>query len=134
MVGSNVQVVSLFSGAKNSTVLMKVYLFAALLSVIASIIMTSRYNSAKVDLGSSYLLQSVSAAVLGGTEIQGGYGKVIGTVYAAIIFQMLSSGLNLLGVPRSIVNVIMGAILIFVLVLNFAKYKLDEKAQKTAVA
>lgn len=133
MVGSN-PVASLFSGINNSRVLMKVYLFAALLSVIASIIMTSRYNSAKVDLGSSYLLQSVSAAVLGGTEIQGGYGKVIGTVYAAIIFQMLSSGLNLLGVPRSIVNVIMGAILILVLVLNFAKYKLDEKAQKTAVA
>ncbi|MCM3651785.1 ABC transporter permease [Metabacillus litoralis] len=133
MVGSN-PVASLFSGVNNSRVLMKVYLFAALLSVIASIIMTSRYNSAKVDLGSSYLLQSVSAAVLGGTEIQGGYGKVIGTVYAAIIFQMLSSGLNLLGVPRSIVNVIMGAILIFVLVLNFVKYKLDEKAQKTAVA
>ncbi|QGQ44892.1 ABC transporter permease [Metabacillus sediminilitoris] len=133
MVGSN-PVASLFSGVNNSRVLMKVYLFAALLSVIASIIMTSRYNSAKVDLGSSYLLQSVSAAVLGGTEIQGGYGKVIGTVYAAIIFQMLSSGLNLLGVPRSIVNVIMGAILIFVLVLNFAKFKLDEKAQKTAVA
>ncbi|PEZ75484.1 ABC transporter permease [Peribacillus simplex] len=129
MVGSN-PIATLFSGVNNSTVLMRVYLYAALLATIASIIMTSRYNTAKVDLGSSYLLQSVAAAVLGGTEIQGGYGKVIGTVYAVIIFQMLSSGLNLMGVPRSIVTVMMGVILITVLVINFVKTKLDEKSQK----
>lgn len=129
MVGSN-PIASLFSGVNNSKVLMRVYLYAALLATIASIIMTSRYNSAKVDLGSSYLLQSVAAAVLGGTEIQGGYGKVIGTVYAVIIFQFLSNGLNLLGVPRSIVGVMMGVILIFVLVLNFVKGKVEDKRQK----
>ncbi|MFK4390113.1 ABC transporter permease [Bacillus sp. AFS026049] len=129
MVGSN-PIATLFSGVNNSKVLMRVYLYAALLATIASIIMTSRYNTAKVDLGSSYLLQSVAAAVLGGTEIQGGYGKVIGTVYAVVIFQMLSSGLNLMGVPRSIVTVMMGVILITVLVINFAKTKLDEKSQK----
>jgi simple sugar transport system permease protein len=129
MVGSN-PVASLFSGVNNSRVLMRVYLYAALLATIASIIMTSRYNTAKVDLGSSYLLQSVAAAVLGGTEIQGGYGKVIGTVYAVVIFQMLSNGLNLMGVPRSIVTVMMGVILITVLVINFVKMKLDEKSQK----
>ncbi|MCK1983486.1 MULTISPECIES: ABC transporter permease [Peribacillus] len=129
MVGSN-PIATLFSGVNNSKVLMRVYLYAALLATIASIIMTSRYNTAKVDLGSSYLLQSVAAAVLGGTEIQGGYGKVIGTVYAVVIFQMLSSGLNLMGVPRSIVTVMMGVILITVLVINFVKTKVDEKSQK----
>ncbi|MGW6301153.1 ABC transporter permease [Peribacillus butanolivorans] len=129
MVGSN-PIATLFSGVNNSRVLMRVYLYAALLATIASIIMTSRYNTAKVDLGSSYLLQSVAAAVLGGTEIQGGYGKVIGTVYAVIIFQMLSSGLNLMGVPRAIVTVMMGVILITVLVINFVKTKLDERSQK----
>lgn len=129
MVGSN-PVASLFSGVNNSKVLMKVYLYSALLAAIASIIMTSRYNTVKVDLGSSYLLQSVAAAVLGGTEIQGGYGKVIGTLYAVMIFQMISSGLNLMGVPRPIVTVIMGVILIAVLIINFIKVRADENKQK----
>ncbi|MEK4177084.1 ABC transporter permease [Aeribacillus sp. FSL K6-1305] len=129
MVGSN-PVASLFSGVNNSKVLMKVYLYSALLAAIASIIMTSRYNTVKVDLGSSYLLQSVAAAVLGGTEIQGGYGKVIGTLYAVMIFQMISSGLILMGVPRPIVTVIMGVILIAVLIINFIKVKADENKQK----
>ncbi|NNU84601.1 ABC transporter permease [Geobacillus sp. BMUD] len=131
MIGSN-PIATLFSGVNNSRVLLKVYLYASFLATIAAIIMTSRYNMAKVDLGSSYLLQSVAAAVLGGTEIQGGYGKVAGTIYAVIIFQVLSNGLNLLGVPRAIVNVIMGAILISVLVINFIKVKLEQKKKLQA--
>jgi simple sugar transport system permease protein len=129
MVGSN-PIATLFSGVNNNKVLMGVYLYAALLASVASVIMTSRYNMAKVDLGSSYLLQSISAAVLGGTDIQGGYGKVMGTIYAVVIFQVLGSGLNLLSVPSAIVSAIMGAILILVLVLNFVKAKLDEKSKK----
>jgi simple sugar transport system permease protein len=129
MVGSN-PVATLFSGVSNNKVLMGVYLYVALLASVAAVIMTSRYNMAKVDLGSSYLLQSISAAVLGGTDIQGGYGKVVGTIYAVVIFQVLGSGLNLLNVPSAIVSALMGAILILVLIFNFIKARLDEKSQK----
>ncbi|WP_019119867.1 ABC transporter permease [Brevibacillus massiliensis] len=126
MVGSN-PLATLFSGINTRRVLLRVYLFSALLASVASIIMISRYNSAKVDLGSSYLLQSVAAAVLGGTEIAGGYGKVMGTVFAVGVFQVLSNGLNLLGVPRTVVDMMMGLILILVLVLNFLSAKARQK-------
>jgi simple sugar transport system permease protein len=130
MYGNN-SVATLFSGIKNNRVLMKVYLFAGLLAAISAIIMTSRYNSVKVDLGSSYLLQSVAASVLGGTKIEGGYGKVMGTVYAVIIFLTLSNGLNLLGVHRAIVDVFIGVILISVLTLNFFSDKIKQKKDTT---
>jgi simple sugar transport system permease protein len=116
-----------FSGLNVKKVLMGVYLFSAFMAAIASIIMVSRYNSAKVDLGSSYLLLTVSAAVLGGTEISGGYGKVLGTVYAVGIFQVLSNGLNLLGIPRTVVDILMGVILIAVLTLNYFSAKMSHK-------
>ncbi|SES74702.1 simple sugar transport system permease protein/ribose transport system permease protein [Salinibacillus kushneri] len=128
MYGNN-EIATLFSGIRNSRVLMKVYLYVGLLAAISAIIMTSRYNSVKVDLGSSYLLQSVAAAVLGGTNIHGGYGKVIGTVYAVIIFQTLSNGLNLLGVHSAIVDVFIGGILILVLTLNFFSDKMKSKKE-----
>ncbi|SDK01229.1 ABC transporter permease [Sediminibacillus albus] len=128
MYGSN-ETATLFSGVKNSRVLMKVYLYASLLAAISAIIMTSRYNSVKVDLGSSYLLQSVAAAVLGGTNIHGGYGKVIGTVYAVMIFQFIRNGLNLLGFHSSLVDVVIGAILILVLAMNFFSDKFKKIAE-----
>jgi len=122
MVGCN-PTATMFSGINIKKVLMKVYLYSAFLGSIAAIIMTSRYNSAKVDYGSSYLLQSVAAAVLGGTDIAGGYGKVMGTVIAVAVLQVLSSGLNILGLNRYIVDIIMGAILIVVLAINFLNSK-----------
>jgi simple sugar transport system permease protein len=116
-----------FSGLNVKKVLLGVYLFSAFMASIAGLIMISRYNSAKVDLGSSYLLLTVSAAVLGGTEISGGYGKVIGTVYAVGVFQVLSNGLNLLGIPRTVVDILMGVILIAVLTLNYLSGKLSHQ-------
>lgn len=118
MVGSN-PTATLFSGIHVRKVLLYVYLFAAVLAVVAAVIMTSRYNSAKVDYGSSYLLQSVAAVVLGGTSVRGGVGTVKGTVIGVCIFQILSSSLNLYGLSPHIVNVMMGAILIFVLIANY---------------
>ncbi len=110
---------TMYSGINVKKVLFRVYLFSAGLGSIAAIIMTSRYNSAKVDYGSSYMLQSITAAVLGGTDVAGGYGKVVGTVVAVAIIQVVSSGLNILGINRYIVDIIMGLILIAVLTLNF---------------
>lgn len=122
MLGCN-QKATMFSGINIKKVLVKVYLYSAFLGSIAAIIMTSRYNSAKVDYGSSYLLQSVAAAVLGGTDVAGGYGKVMGTVIAVAILQVVSSGLNILGINRYIVDIIMGSILIIVLTINFINSK-----------
>lgn len=118
MYGNN-PIATLFSGVKSGSVVMRAYIFSGLMAAIAGIIMTSRYNSVTVDLGSSYMFQAVAAAVLGGTKIEGGYGKVMGTVYAVIIFQILSNGFNLLGIHRSMVDIMTGVILITVLTINF---------------
>ncbi|PRR70436.1 ABC transporter permease [Neomoorella humiferrea] len=139
MFGCN-PIATYFSGINTKKVVMFVYLYAAILAAVAAIIMISRYNSAKVDYGSSYLLQSVAIVVLGGTDIAGGYGKVIGTVVAVGIVQVLSSGLNLIGINRFIVDVTMGALLIAVLLLNYfiGKRKQEKgvrkEAKKTSIA
>ena len=117
MVGSN-PTAAVFSGINVKRILLQVYIYSSVLAGLAAVIMLSRYNSAKVDLGSSYLLQSVAAVVLGGTSMAGGHGTVLGTVIAVAILQVVSSGLNILGVHRFIIEVIMGAILIAVLTVN----------------
>lgn len=124
MVGCN-QKASKFSGINVEKVMLKVYVYSAILGSIAVIIMMSRYNSAKADYGSSYLMQSISASVLGGTNIEGGYGKVVGVITAVAILQIISSGLNIIGVNRSIIDVITGCILIIVLAMNFLSTRMS---------
>lgn len=118
MVGCNSKVCK-YSGINVKTVLIKTYLISSIIVGFAGIIMASRYNSAKESYGSSYLLQAVSASVLGGTDIMGGHGSVTGTIIAVMILQTISSGLNIYGLNRYLTTVIMGLVLITVLVVNF---------------
>ncbi|MBD5462976.1 MAG: ABC transporter permease [Lachnospiraceae bacterium] len=126
MLGCNMNATE-YAGVKVKKELLKVYLLSAALSFVGGFLMISRYNSAKVDYGSSYLLQSLTASVLGGVDISGGNGSVIGAVIAVMILQVLSSGMNILNVNRFFTDIITGAILIFVLALNFVFHKINAK-------
>ena len=117
-IGSN-PIAAKFSGIHVKRISLQVYIYSSLLASIASIIMISRYNSAKAALGQSYLLESIAAAVLGGTKITGGEGSVLGTLLAISIIQIISSGFNMLNVNRFITNAIMGLLLIFVLSVDY---------------
>ena len=128
MIGCN-ELASKFSGIDTKKILLQVYVYSSILTGIASIFITSRYNSAKTDYGSSYLMQAVTAVVLGGTSISGGHGKVIGTVIAVCIIQVISTGLNILQVNRYIINIITGGILILVLALRYISNVISDKKQ-----
>jgi ribose/xylose/arabinose/galactoside ABC-type transport system permease subunit len=111
MLGSN-PLATRYSGINTVAVTFKVYVFSAMLALIAAILITSRYNAGKADMGSSYLLQTISVAVLGGTSIYGGTGSVLGVVLAAGILQVISSGCKMIGFSTYLIDIIMGAILI----------------------
>lgn len=117
MLGGN-EKATRYSGINTKRVLMLVYVFSAVMAGIAGILMISRYNSARADYGTSYTLQAVAATVLGGTDINGGSGKVWGTVVAVLILQVLSSGFNIIGINRNITDIVTGLILITVLSIN----------------
>ena len=52
-------------------------------------------------------------------SISGGKGKVSGVIMATVLLQFVSSGMNILGVNRFAILIIMGMILIFALVINY---------------
>ncbi|MGQ9665524.1 MAG: ABC transporter permease [bacterium] len=121
MLGSN-PVATEFSGINVRSVLINTYLISGLLSGIASVIMTSRFNSANAGYGASYLLITVLIAVLGGVNPFGGFGKVSGLIMALVILQFISSGLNLLGVTAFVTISLWGTILILVMGFNHFIY------------
>ena len=129
LIGGN-RIAAQFSGINNRRVLFYVYLLVGLLCGIAAVIISSRVNTARPDLGSSYLLQSIAAVVLGGTKLSGGEGNIFGTVMGVSIFAVLSNGLNLNGVSPFLQTVLMGAILILVLVIRFYTQRSSHKKQR----
>ncbi len=125
-------VASFFSAINNTKVVFSTYLVSGLISSVAGIIMLSRINTAKADFGSSYGLQALLVAVLGGVNPSGGGGKAIGIFMAIITLQFLSSGFNLLHVSSFMKDFTWGVLLVLVMVLNVIQPRIKRKKSAPA--
>ena len=111
MLGSNLEATR-FSGVRTRRTTMKIYVLSSLLAGVAAVVMMSRFNSANASYGESYLLVTILAAVLGGIDPFGGFGKVSGLVLSLIILQVISSAFNLIGLSQFLTLAIWGTLLI----------------------
>ena len=118
MIGDN-EVATRFSGINTKKVILLVYVYSGLLYGLSGVLITSRYCSAKTDYGSSYLMQALTAVVMGGTDINGGRGTVGGTIISVLILQVISNGFTIFRVDQNLVNIFSGCILILVLTIRF---------------
>lgn len=117
MTGSN-PVSSKYSGLNVTSITIKAYVMSGLLAAVAGLLMTAATNAAKADFGTTYLLQAILVAVMGGVNPYGGRGKVAGVVMAVITMQILSSGLGMLQVSNFFKDFMWGTVLIIVLLAN----------------
>jgi simple sugar transport system permease protein len=117
MIGSN-EKATRFSGVDTRRVILKIYVLSSLLAVAAALVMMARFNSANASYGESYLLVTILAAVLGGVDPFGGFGKVGGLMMALILLQVISSAFNLLNFSPFLTVAIWGALIIGVTALS----------------
>lgn len=127
MMGTN-PVASKFSGINNTILLFKTYLLSGILAAISGLIIIARVNSAKADYGTSYTLQAVLVAVMGGVNANGGFGKIIGIVMAMLTLQFLSSGFNAMHFSNFFKDFIWGVVLILVMIVNYLSEMIKSRA------
>jgi simple sugar transport system permease protein len=117
MIGSNLEAAR-FSGVDTSRVLIRVYLLSSMLCWLAAIVMMARFNSAGADIAQSYLLITILAAILGGIDPYGGFGRIAGLVAALVILQVISSGFNIIGLSPQLALACWGLILLLVMAVK----------------
>jgi AI-2 transport system permease protein len=93
-----------------------VYGMVGLASAIAAVVLVSYFGSARSDLGRDLLMPALTAAVLGGANIYGGSGSILGTALAALLVGYLQQGLQMAGVPNQVSSALSGALLIVVVI------------------
>ena len=94
------------------------YVIMGLLAGVAGVVMTGRMQSANALMGSGDELKAIGAVVVGGTNLFGGEGSIIGTLIGAIIMGVLGNGLNLLNVSAFWQRVLMGIVIVLVVVFD----------------
>jgi simple sugar transport system permease protein len=114
-------------GVNTDKVMIQVFSLAGLLSAFAGMLATLNLATWWPLLGPSYLLPVLAAVFLGGTQMVGGEGTILGTVVGAFILGSMTAGIVAAGVGAFWVQFVQGAILLGAVFLN--RY-LRERAEK----
>jgi ribose/xylose/arabinose/galactoside ABC-type transport system permease subunit len=115
--GSNPRV-ALISGVPVGGVMVGAYALSGVFAALASILITARLETGSATHGRALLLDVIGAAVLGGTSLLGGRGRVAGTVFGVLFLTVLSNGLNLLNVSDFLTTIVKGAVILAAAVLD----------------
>ena len=96
-----------------------VFAISSGMAAIAGIVFASRLNS--VDLsagGGTILLDAIAAAVIGGTSLFGGRGRVVSALLGALVISTIGNGLSLIGSAAATQYITTGVILLAAVVLD----------------
>ena len=112
-VGGSEEVARL-SGLRTDRVLILAHIICAITAVLTGLFVVSRLRSGAPWVGPDglYDLESIAAVVVGGTALSGGKGGVAGTIAGVLIFAILDTMFNQIGMDAFLKQVLRGAIII----------------------
>ena len=115
------------SGVKVNRVKLFVYMFSGFCAAIVGLIIASQLQAAHPATGETFELNAIAAAVLGGTSLSGGRGKIGGTIVGAFVISILSDGLVMMSVSSFWQTVIKGLVIVAAVVIDQAQSRLQAR-------
>jgi len=110
------------AGVRADRILFAVYLISGLCAAFGGIISLAQLGAVSPKFGLDYEFKAIAAAVLGGTSLFGGRGRVFpGTVLGAVLIQSVENGLNILNVDPYLYPLITSAIIFLAVLLDSAR-------------
>ena len=121
-VGGNREAARL-SGVPVNRVLMFAYIGSALLAGLGGVIMASQLKSGSPTYGNMYELYVIAAVVVGGTSLNGGEGKMFGTLTGAFTIAVIQNGMNLTNVESYTQKVVLGLVILGAVLLDRNRHR-----------
>jgi simple sugar transport system permease protein len=106
------------AGVNTKRILMCTLVLTGLTAGIAGLLIAARLGSGSANSAVGFELTTIAAVVLGGTNLFGGRGTVIGTVVGAVLTGAIANGLTLLGVSPFLTPIITGIVLLLAIWVN----------------
>ncbi|MDB5525781.1 MAG: hypothetical protein JWM58_3544 [Rhizobium sp.] len=108
---------AILAGIHAHRIRLAAYVISGGLSALTGFLLAGFTGGAALNMGDSYLMESVAVAVLGGTSVAGGRANALGIWGAAMFLSLLTTLLNTSGVEAGWRFLLMGAVIIAVIVL-----------------
>lgn len=113
----NREAATYLSGVNTRGVLILSFVICSLCASLAGLLIAGYSSKAFQAMGDAYLLPSIAAVVVGGTNILGGQGKYSGTVIGVILIVLLQSVLSVMQMPEAGRQIIYGLVIIAMLLI-----------------
>lgn len=121
------QEVARLSGINVIKILTLVFVLHGLLGAIGGIVMASRVGAGSPQIATGEELEVISAVILGGTNLFGGEGTLVGTLLGAMVISTLMNGMTLLNISPYVQMVVRGSVILGAVWLNVMKYSYGKK-------
>lgn len=100
----------------------RVYAMAGLLYGLAGFLLAAKSGGATANYGQGYELEAIAACTIGGVSTAGGVGTVSGIVSGVLIFELLKTALQFLGVTPDLQYVAIGIVIVAAVAIDIRKY------------
>jgi inositol transport system permease protein len=121
-IGANVQAARV-SGVRVERHLIVVYTLAGVLSGLGGVVTSARAASGQAGMGMTYELDAIAAAVIGGTSLSGGIGRIGGTVIGTIILGIMTSGFTFIGLDAYIQDIVKGGVIVSAVIADRYRHR-----------
>jgi D-xylose transport system permease protein len=106
-----------------------VFMISGIMAGVGGIILSARLQSVNLNVGGgTLLLDSISAAVIGGVSLFGGRGEVRGALLGSLVIATIANGLNIGGYSTGTIYTVTGVILLLAVTLDTIARRLQVKA------
>ena len=112
------------SGVNTKRSKMIIYALAGAMYGMAGFLLAAKSGGASVNLGQGYELEAIAACTIGGVSTTGGVGKISGILLGVLVFELLKTSLQFLGIDPSLQFVAQGIVIIVAVALDIRKYTL----------
>jgi ribose transport system permease protein len=117
-----------YSGVNVRAILSAVMVISAMCSGVAGMLGVAYFGSAQQNEFDTYLLDSISAVVVGGTSLFGGQGGIGNTIIGLFVLGVLNNGLDHINIDSFLKILIRGIILLVALVINVYAQRMRQRS------
>jgi rhamnose transport system permease protein len=101
-----------YSGVPVAKIKFIIYMLSGFMASLAGLILAARFGSTRPDNGTGLELAVITAAVLGGVDINGGKGSMLGAVLSLLLIGLMRFGMGLLNIQGQVQGIAIGLLLI----------------------
>ncbi len=116
-IGNNVEATRI-SGVPIGKTIFFIYTLAGVLYAISAFAILGRTGLAQSTMGTGFELEVIAAVVIGGTNILGGEGTIVGSLIGALLVAVIENGIVLANIPPLLTDFILGALILIAISID----------------